>query len=198
MGDPKKKKKKYMTPTHPWQKDRIDEEKEIKRRYGLKNKKEIWKAHSLLRNLRGQARTLLGLSTLQSEKEKLDFLERLKRLSILKEDATLDDVLALTIQEILDRRLQSLVVRKGLALNINQARQMVVHGHIVVSGKRINAPSYLVMAEEEESIGYDSNSPFIGRPLRPAAPIVEAPIEKETPKEPESTEKSEEVESNGK
>lgn len=191
MGDPKKKKKQYMTPTHPWQKDRIDEEKEIKRMYGLRNKKEIWKAQSFLRNMRGQARTLLGLSTAQAEKETQDFLARLKRLSILKEDANLDAVLALTIQDVLDRRLQSQVMRKGLATTANQARQMIIHGHITVNGKRVSAPSYLVPAEEEGAIAYSSKSPFLNRALvseteaAPAQPAAEQEPEAAPEQEPE-------------
>ena len=194
MGDPKKKKKKYMTPTHPWQKDRINEEKEIKRMYGLRNKKEIWKAQSFLRNMRGQARKLLGASTAQAEKETVDFLNRLIRLSILKEGATLDAVLALTIQDVLDRRFQTVVMRKGLALTPHQARQMIVHGHITLNNRRVTAPSYLVLANEEESIAYSSNSPFLSRSLVseklavPSAPVLES--------EPEASEP--EVESNGK
>ncbi|HHN81037.1 MAG TPA: 30S ribosomal protein S4 [Methanomicrobia archaeon] len=183
MGDPKKKKKRYMTPTHPWQKDRIDDEKELKRKYGLKNKKEIWKAQSLLRNMRGQARTLLGTHTQQAEKETEDLLGRLKRLSILKEEAELDDVLALTIQDVLDRRLQSVVVRKGLALNMRQARQMISHGHVVVDSRRVSIPSYMVSALEEETVAYSPSSPFVGRELRqqrtmevPEAPAEEAPV----------------------
>lgn len=166
MGDPRKRKKKYETPTHPWQKDRIDDEKELRRKYGLKNKKEIWKAQSLLRVIRGQARTLLGVSTEQSAKETADLMERLRKLSILKEGAELDNVLGLTIQDVLDRRLQSIVVRKGLAVNANQARQMIVHGHIIVNSRRVTAPSYLVAAADEESVSYSPQSPFVGRPLQ--------------------------------
>jgi small subunit ribosomal protein S4 len=174
MGDPRKRKKKYETPTHPWQKDRIDDERELKRKYGLKNKKEIWKAQSMLRNIRGQARTLLGVSTEQSKKETEDLMLRLRKLSILKEDADLDHVLGLSIQDVLDRRFQSLVVRKGLAVNANQARQMIVHGHIVIGGRRVTAPSYLVTAEEEELITYAAKSPFVGRKLEAGSPVVDS------------------------
>ena len=50
MGDPKKQRKKYETPLHPWQGERILAEKKIMEEYGLKNKKEIWKMNSMLRN----------------------------------------------------------------------------------------------------------------------------------------------------
>ncbi|MHC1604848.1 MAG: 30S ribosomal protein S4 [Candidatus Methanofastidiosia archaeon] len=205
MGDPKKKKKKYMTPIHPWQKDRIDEEKELKKRYGLKNKREIWKAQSVLRNVRRQARTLLGLSNPQVERETKDLLLRLQRLSILKEEADLDAVLALTIEDILDRRLQSIAVRKGLATTPGQARQMIVHGHIAVNGKKVNAPSYFVSGEEEETISYTTASPFISRQVKekPEASVPEnEKFKKKTEKETEETahakdNTTEEVKENG-
>lgn len=174
MGDPRKRKKKYETPTHPWQKDRIDDERELKRKYGLKNKKEIWKAQSMLRNIRGQARTLLGLSTEQSRKETDDLMLRLRKLSILKEDADLDHVLGLSIHDVLARRLQSVVVRKGLAVNANQARQMIVHGHITINGRRVTAPSYLVTSEEEEFIAYALKSPYVGRKLEAGSPVIDS------------------------
>ena len=41
MGDPRKLRKKYYPPSHPWQKIRIDEEKILMKDYGFKNKKEF-------------------------------------------------------------------------------------------------------------------------------------------------------------
>jgi len=196
MGDPVKKRKKYMTPTHPWQKDRIDEEKELKRKYGLKNKKEIWKAQSLLRNMRGQARQLLAATSAQAEKETNDFLNRLKNLSILKDEDDLDAVLALSIQDVLDRRLQSIVIRKGMAKTANQARQMIVHGHVMVNGKRVSAPSFLVRKEEEETITFFPASPFLKMASEtPSAPPKAAP--KEEAQEEEVENKEDEAENDG-
>jgi small subunit ribosomal protein S4 len=195
MGDPVKKRKKYMTPTHPWQKDRIEEERELKRKYGLKNKKEIWKAQSLLRNMRGQARKLLAATSAQAEKETNDFLNRLKNLSILKDEDDLDAVLALNIQDVLDRRLQSLVIRKGMAKTANQARQIISHGHVMVNGKRVTAPSFLVRKEEEETITFFPGSAFLKmaseKPQAPpknrrGAKAQEKEVEAEETKEAES------------
>ena len=56
MGDPKKQRKKYTTPRHPWQRDRLDEERQLLKDYGLKNKKELWKFESLLRKFKGKYR----------------------------------------------------------------------------------------------------------------------------------------------
>ena len=58
MGDQKFQRKSYSTPRHPWEKDRIDYEREIVIKYGLKNKRELWKAEAILSSFRAQARTL--------------------------------------------------------------------------------------------------------------------------------------------
>jgi small subunit ribosomal protein S4 len=160
MGDPRRIRKKYQTPSHPWQADRIQEEKKLLAEYGLKNKREIWKALAILRGIRGQARELLGKRGEQARRQEELLMGRLRRLNLLKKDASLDDVLALTVRDILDRRLQTLVYKKGLASTIKQARQFIVHGHITVAGRKVTAPSYLVRADEEDAIAYAENSPI--------------------------------------
>jgi len=152
MGDPRRQRKSYETPSHPWRKDRIEKEKELIRKYGLKNKRDIWKAGSKLRNIRRLARLLLGSHGERAEQEKEKLIAKLQKLGLLKGEADLDSVLGLTIEDILERRLQSLVHRKGLARSPKQARQLVVHGHIRVGGRRIKSPSYLVPVEQEETI----------------------------------------------
>ncbi|MBU7015668.1 MAG: 30S ribosomal protein S4 [Theionarchaea archaeon] len=152
MGDPKKPRKSYDTPSHPWRKERIELEKEMARKYGLKNKRDIWKAESKLRSIRRLARNLLGSHGEQAEQEEEKLMAKLQKLGLLKGDSDLDSVLGLTIEDILERRLQSLVHRKGLAQSPKHARQMVVHGHVRVGGRRITSPSYLVPVEQEETI----------------------------------------------
>lgn len=148
----RRQRKKFLTPTHPWQKDRMDAEDKLLRRYGLKKKREIWRAETLLRNLRRQARRLLTLSGPQAELESKQLLERLQKLGVLKRDARLEDVLGLSVEDLLERRLQTLVVKRGLARTPRQARQLVVHGHVRVGDKKVTAPSYLVPSEEEGNI----------------------------------------------
>jgi small subunit ribosomal protein S4 len=152
MGDPKKHRKSYETPSHPWRKDRIEKEKELVRKYGLKNKRDIWKAGSKLRRIRRLARNLLGSHGERAKQEEEKLVGKLQKLGLLKGEADLDSVLGLTIEDILERRLQSLVHRKGLSKSPKQARQLVVHGHIRVGGRRIKSPSYLVPVEQEETI----------------------------------------------
>lgn len=154
MGDPRKARKKYSRPSHPWKIERIASEKELSRKYGLKNRKEIWKATSVVRHFRSQARSLLGSSGEYVEKQKKQLLDKLNRLGVMQTQS-LDDVLALTVENLLERRLQTIVFRKGLAKSINQARQFVVHGHVSVEGRVVNVPGYIVTKEQEDKISLD-------------------------------------------
>jgi small subunit ribosomal protein S4 len=158
MGHPRKSRKKYDKPPHPWNAARIKEENEILQRYGLKNKKEIWKAETMVRRYRRDARHLLGLSTEQTVKERSELLEHLLRLGFLDKTAQLEDVLDLSVDDVLKRRLQTMVHNKGFARSARQARLFVVHGHIALNNKKINSPSYLVKKGEEELIGFYSSS----------------------------------------
>ncbi|MFH1403335.1 MAG: 30S ribosomal protein S4 [Candidatus Altiarchaeota archaeon] len=151
MGDPRKQRKKFTKPTHPWKMDRITEENELIKKYGLKNKREVWRTKVLLRNFRKQARTLLGQSGPEVDKEAKDLTRKLVSLGMLSGES-LEDVLALNINSILDRRLQTLVCAKGLANTMNEARQFVVHGHVFVGGHVVDVPGYLVPKREEDSI----------------------------------------------
>ncbi len=160
MGHPKRIRKKYNKPSHPWQKLRIDEERELKRKFGLKNKKEIWKAESRLRKIRRQARHLLAQEGSQADIESKQLLDRLDRYGIAPSGISLGDVLSLSIQDILKRRLQSLVLEKGLAKSAKQARQFIIQGHITLDGRRITVPSYLIRKEEEEVISFNEYSPI--------------------------------------
>jgi len=117
-------------------------------------------------------------------------LDRLQRLGILPETAELDDVLDLSLEDILERRLQTLVFRKGLAKSIHQARQIITHGHVAIEGKKVSSPSYLVLKDEEAKVGYAPTSPLSNpdHPLRESVGVVA-----ET--KPETTEKAEEEKS---
>ncbi|RLF40946.1 MAG: 30S ribosomal protein S4 [Thermoplasmata archaeon] len=173
MGDPRLPRKKYETPSHPWQGDRIKREREMLYKYGLKNKTEIWKTETLLRKVRGQARQLLAREGEEiSERDKEKMLRRLATLGMLPENSTLDDVLALNIETILGRRLQTLVYLHGLAKTPKQARQLIIHGHIAINGRKVRVPSYLVKRFEEENITYSYSSP-LNDELHPMRPKIE-------------------------
>ncbi len=140
MGDPKRHRKKYDTPQHPWEGKRIAEEKILKEEYGLKNKKEIWKPSTLLRKIKEQARKLISAEGKQAKKEEEQLIKKLAKLNLITEKAKVDDILGIDFQRLLDRRLQTQVFKKGLAKSIKQARQFVTHKHIFVGGHIVNIP----------------------------------------------------------
>lgn len=174
MGDPKFSRKTYDTPSHPWQGERIKAEVEIVRAFGLKNKKEVWKAETILRNLRKQSRDLqarLRTGDKQAQVEADALLEKCSRLGFLPAGSNLNDILNLNDEDVLSRRLQTIVFEKGLSSTIGQARQMITHGHIFMNGHRVTVPGYLVTRFEEASIEYNPASPFTDEmhPMRVSA-----------------------------
>jgi small subunit ribosomal protein S4 len=174
MGDPKFSRAKYDTPNHPWQAARIAAENDIIRKYGLKNKTEVWKAQSKVRRFRQSARTLLAKQLLNDPQVKLEtnqLLGRLRRMSLLSEGSKLEDVLGLNAEAVLARRLETLVYHKGLATSHKQARQLIVHNHIVVGGRIVNVPGYLVPRGGEDGVMYAQHSALTNEahPMRPKA-----------------------------
>jgi len=160
MGDPRRLKKKFKKPKHPFQKERMKEELEFLGKYGLRNKREFWKSRTILGNWRNIARHSRTLSKEQTIEVQQTLIRKLNRLGIIGPEAEFEDVLLLTVEDLLKRRLQTLVYEKGLASTIYQARQYITHGHIQVGGKKIDAPSYIVKKEEEDLIGFAPNSPL--------------------------------------
>jgi small subunit ribosomal protein S4 len=161
MGDPRRLKKKYKNPIHPWQEARIEEEKSLIKNYGLKNKREIRKMEAVLRKFTEQAKKLIVTRNVQAEKERAVMLKRIYEMGFTQNpNPQLDDALALTLDKIMDRRLQTIVYRKGYANTIKKARQMITHGHILVGEKKISSPGYLVSRAEEELVIIDPKSKF--------------------------------------
>jgi len=141
--------KKYETPKRPWDRERIEKEKELMKKYGLRRKREIWKSEAILRKYRRIAR---DLAAKKDEKMEKMLFSKLQKLGLLGKNPTLDDVLALTVEDILERRLQTVIWRKGLANTPKHARQLIVHGHVKLKGRKFVYPSYLVPVEEENDI----------------------------------------------
>lgn len=174
MGDPKKQKKKYETPRFPWRTEILQEELKLLGQFGLRNKRELWRHETMLSKFRGIARELIGKPPEERREMEEQLLSKLKRLGIISEEAVLDDVLDLTVEDILERRLQTLVFRKGLAKTIYQARQLITHGHIAIGDRKVTIPSYLVTREEEDEIKYAPDSPLAdsNHPLRRAIEVT--------------------------
>jgi len=128
----------------------------------------------MLSKFRGIARSLIGKAPEERGKMEEELLKRLKKLGVLPETAILDDVLDLTIEDILERRLQTIVFRKGLAKTIHQARQLITHGHISIGKQRVTVPGYMVTREEENQIAYTTQSPVANpnHPIRQTITVV--------------------------
>lgn len=146
----KRQRKKYSRPKKPWSKDRIITEKKLLKEYGLRRKKEIWRVEEKLREFRRRAREIVASQDKEEEKK---LIKKLSNLGLINKEAHIDDILALTIEDLLDRRLQTIVFKKGIASTQRQARQFIVHGHISVNGRRIRWPSALMTLEEEKNVG---------------------------------------------
>ena len=172
MGEPKFSRPRTQTPTHPWKQARIDEEHDLKERYGLKKvggMREIWREKSALRRHRNQAMKLIGrVDSTEGHyaKEKEQLLNSLTKKGLLQTGADVGDVLEINVEHMLSRRLQSVVYYKGLAPSMRAARNLIVHGHICIGDQRMTVPGYHVLKEEEDSLQYSENSPF-GDPEHP-------------------------------
>lgn len=142
----KRKHKSYSRPKRPFDKARIEEEAVIKREFGLKNKKEIWKADAKVRSMRQKAKKLI---TAPVEEQKALF-ERLKKTGL--DVNAIGDVLGLDKTDYLGRRLQTIVTRKNIAPTMKSARQLITHKRILVDGKVVDSPSYIVSVDMENKI----------------------------------------------
>jgi len=174
MGDPKKQRKKFSKPGHPWEGARINEEKGLTREYGLSNKTEIWRMRSVLRTWQKRAREIISLSEEERKRESEKLISTLNSMAILEKDATLDSVLALKIREVMERRLQTLVYKQGFANTIRQGRQFITHGKIMVDGKTITSPSVLLKISNRITYTPKFN-PIIKKIIK--KPVAEKPVE---------------------
>lgn len=183
MGDPKFPRKTFDAPSHPWEGERIKSEQLVVNEFGLKNKSEVWKAQSVLRNYRKQSRELqsrLRGNDPQAKIEADNLLDKCSRMGLLPlTGGDLNDILVLSESDILSRRLQTIVYEKGLANTIKQARQMINHGHIFLNGHRVTVPGYIVLRSEEPTIQYAPSSAFTDdmHPMRMSPEELAAKLE---------------------
>ena len=124
----------------------MDEENVLVKRYGLKNKREIWKAKTAVSKLRRRAKALIGKD---KEKQK-EFFDKLTKMGIVVRDVS--DVLALTEENLFERRLQTVLFKKKMATTVKGARQLIVHKNVLVDGKIVNIPSFVVTNDLENKI----------------------------------------------
>jgi small subunit ribosomal protein S4 len=152
----------------------LQEELKLLGQYGLRNKHELWRHKTTLSKTRGIARSLIGRPAEERVKMENELLTRLKKRGILQETAVLDNVLDLSIEDLLERRLQTIVFRKGLARTIFQSRQLITHGHVTLGNRRVTIPGYIVSKEEEAQIAYSPQSAIANEahPLRQGLTVV--------------------------
>jgi small subunit ribosomal protein S4 len=152
MGDPKKSRKTYRRPRQIWTTDQLSSELYLIGSYGLRSKGELWKAQTKVADIRNQARELLALTVESRQAQETKLLSHLQRLGLVKDSATLDDILNLKLEDILERRLQTIIMKKDNAKSPHQSRQLVVHGHVSIGERTINIPGYIVKKDEEAKI----------------------------------------------
>lgn len=188
----RKSKKTYKRPKKIWDKVRIGRDKKLKDTFGLFRAREIWNAETILRKYRRLARELVG--TREKEKEKA-LLSKLVKMGILEKGSRLDDVLGMGVENVLNRRLQTVVFTRGLANTQKHARQMIVHGHIKVNGRVSKHPSRIILKEEEDKIEVIKTVKGTStKPVSDETSVAETPTVKvtdaETPSEPEQKNES--------
>ncbi|MFH1521473.1 MAG: 30S ribosomal protein S4 [archaeon] len=159
MGDIKRKRKLFSRPKKLFDRTRMDEENVLVKRYGLKNKREIWKAKTAVSKLRRRAKTLIS----KDMAEQQIFFDKLNKVGMNITD--ISDVLALTEENIFERRLQTFLFKKKLANTVKQARQLIIHKNVLVDGAVVNIPSFVVTKEMENKISLKE------RKIKKVAPV---------------------------
>jgi small subunit ribosomal protein S4 len=173
MGDPRRPRRTFSKPRSPWRSDQLAQELYLLGSYGLRNKRELWKAQTALSSIRKQARHLLAASDIVRNREQKKLLDSLQRRGLVAEGVSLDDVLSLSIEDMLSRRLQTIVYKKGSAVSPLQARQLIVHRHVKIGDRIVTVPGYQVTSDEERHIQLTGG---IGTPKAPE-PKAPAPAE---------------------
>jgi len=164
---PRNHSKTYKVPRRPYEAPRLDYELKLAGEYGLRNKREIWRIALTLSKIRRAARELLKLDPKDPKRlfEGNALIRRLVRNGVLDETRMrLDYVLALKIEDFLERRLQTQVFKSGLAKSIHHARVLIRQRHIRVGKQMVNVPSFIVRLDSAKHIDFALTSPYGGGP----------------------------------
>jgi len=160
MGDPKTPRRVWKKPKRPLNYDLMMDELKILGTFGLKTKRELWKTQTELSRVRFQARSILALRQEDRRRKEPILIQSLSKIGLVDQNSTLDDVLNLQVNDLLSRRLQTMAQRKLFFKTPYQARQAIVHGHVMIGDGVVTIPSYIVKTEEEEKIRLIPESRF--------------------------------------
>ncbi len=178
MGDPRRLRNKYERPKKLWDVDRLAEEKGLKTEFGLKNMRELWHITAILKKYRRETRRLLSQTEDERKDDAKKILLKLVGMGVLKDTSSLDDVLSLEVREFLERRLETIVLRQGLARTMPQSRQLITHGFIMVNGRRVTRPGCIIGLKDvvaySKPIDISSKAPEQKEEPKPAEQPAEA------------------------
>ena len=160
MGDPKTPRRVWKKPKRPLNYDLMMDELKILGTFGLKTKRELWKTQTELSRVRLHARSLLALRQEDRKRKEPILIQSLSKIGLVDQNSTLDDVLNLQVTDLLSRRLQTIVQKKLYFKTPYQARQAIVHGHVMIGDSVVTIPSYIVKTEEETKIHLIPESRF--------------------------------------
>jgi len=160
MGDPKTPRRVWNKPKRPLNYDLMMDELKTLGTFGLKTKRELWKTQTELSRVRFQARSILALRQEDRRRKEPILIQSLSKIGLVDQNSTLDDVLNLQVTDLLSRRLQTIAQSKLYFKTPYQARQAIVHGHIMIGDYVVTIPSYVVKTEEETKIHLISESRF--------------------------------------
>ena len=160
MGDPKTPRRVWKKPKRPLNYDLLMDELKTLGAFGLKTKRELWKTQTELSRVRLQARSLLALRQEIRERKEPILIQSLSKIGLVDQNSTLDDVLNLQVTDLLSRRLQTMAQKKLYFKTPYQARQAIVHGHVMIGDSVVTIPSYVVKTEEEAKIHLIPESRF--------------------------------------
>lgn len=163
--------KRRTTPRKPWDVKLLEEELRQIGQYGLRSKRELRRTKWVVARYRSAARRLSSLEGDSGERMKKEFLAKLYEEGLIEKGTKIGEVLDLSVEDFLERRLQTVVFKKGLAKTIHQARQLITHGHIAVNGRRVSVPSFTVRRDLENKIAYLEGSP-VNNPKHPVRKVL--------------------------
>uniref|UniRef100_A0A7S0V0M8 40S ribosomal protein S9 n=1 Tax=Polytomella parva TaxID=51329 RepID=A0A7S0V0M8_9CHLO len=157
--------KTFKKPRRPYEKERLDAELKTVGEYGLRNKRELWRVQMVLSKIRNAARTLLTLDEKDPKRifEGSALMRRMYKYGLLNETQDkLDYVLALSPADFLERRLQTVVYKLGLAKSVHHARVLIRQRHVRVGKQVVNVPSFTVRVDSQKHIDFSTTSPYGG------------------------------------